>query len=141
MSLGKDRTLARARRLMKQRVSSDHLPPTTAAKTTSLARLSVPESSGHVLSLRRRAGGTLASALRRPRLDTGDLGSAQVTLSCRSGIQSTSWNCRLAVTEHQLLDENTAVCFEKIQIIANGPSCVSKNPSGFFTLWFSVTLI
>ena len=63
---------------MKQRVSSDHLPPTTAAKTTSLARLSVPESSGHVLSLRRRAGGTLASALRRPRLDTGDLGSAQV---------------------------------------------------------------
>ena len=27
MSLGSDRTLARARRLMKQRVSSDHLPP------------------------------------------------------------------------------------------------------------------
>ena len=52
MILGKDRTLARARRLMKQRVSSDHLPPTSAAKTTSLALPCVPESSGYVLSLR-----------------------------------------------------------------------------------------
>ena len=39
---------------MKQRVSSDHLPPTSAAKTTSLARPCVPESSGYVLSLQRR---------------------------------------------------------------------------------------
>ena len=46
MILGKDHNFARARRRIKQRVSSDHLPPASAARTTSLARPRLPESSG-----------------------------------------------------------------------------------------------
>ena len=64
ISSGWSRTFAKASSETNWTVSADHLPPTSVASTTSLARPPSPASSGHVLSLCFRAISSASAGLR-----------------------------------------------------------------------------